>query len=438
MRAHWEQEKATITRIREIKEGIEQARTELERAEREADLEGAARLRYGTLPELERALDAANDDLAAQQASRKMLKEEVDEEDVAEVVAAWTGVPVSRLMEGEVEKLLHMEERLHERVIGQDDAVSAVANALRRARAGLSDPNRPIGSFIFLGPTGVGKTELARALAEFMFGSEEQLIKIDMSEFQERHTTSRLVGSPPGYVGYGEGGELTDAVRRKPYSVVLFDEIEKAHPDAFNLLLQVLEDGHLTDGKGRRVDFRNTLIIMTSNVGTEHIRRASRIGFSQGMSAEIDQDDVRRKVDDALKQLFRPEFLNRIDSSIIFHPLTTSEIHQISRILLRRVQVQLKEHGLLLEVHDDAVDLLAKRGYDPAFGARPLRRIITNLIEDPLSDGLLEGRFSAGDTVIVNVATLENGETYLQLRPARELRDADVDVEPSPEADVPA
>ena len=362
----------------------------------------------------------------------------VTEEDIADVIGMWTGIPVRRLQGDETARLLQMESVLHARVVGQHEAIVTISKAVRRARAGLKDPRRPIGSFIFLGPTGVGKTELARALAEFMFGSEEQLIKIDMSEFQERHTTSRLVGSPPGYVGYGEGGELTDAVRRKPYSVVLFDEIEKAHPDAFNLLLQVLEDGHLTDGKGRRVDFRNTLIIMTSNVGTEHIRRASRIGFSQGMSAEIDQDDVRRKVDDALKQLFRPEFLNRIDSSIIFHPLTTSEIHQISRILLRRVQVQLKEHGLLLEVHDDAVNLLAKRGYDPAFGARPLRRIITNLIEDPLSDGLLEGRFSAGDTVVVDVATLENGETYLQLRPARELRDVDVDVEPLPEADVPA
>jgi len=267
----------------------------------------------------------------------------------------------------------------------------------------------------------VCKTELAKALAEFMFGSEEHLIKIDMSEFQERHTTSRLVGSPPGYVGYGEGGQLTDAVRRKPYSVVLFDEIEKAHPDAFNLLLQVLEDGNLTDGKGRRVDFRNTIIIMTSNVGTEHIRRASRIGFSNLAGGGLDNDDVRKKVDDALKQLFRPEFLNRIDATIIFHALTNEEIRQISTLMLNRVQEQLKEHGLTLDVHDDAYDLLAKRGYDPAFGARPLRRIITNLIEDPLSEGVLEDRFRAGDTVVVDTATLEGGETYLRLRAQREL-----------------
>jgi len=257
-----------------------------------------------------------------------------------------------------------------------------------------------------------------------MFGSEDHLIKIDMSEFQERHTTSRLVGSPPGYVGYGEGGQLTDAVRRKPYSVVLFDEIEKAHPDAFNLLLQVLEDGNLTDGKGRKVDFRNTIIIMTSNVGTEHIRRASRIGFS-GFAAggELDNDDVRKKVDDALKQLFRPEFLNRIDATIIFHALTNDEIRSIAMLLIKRVQEQLKDHGLTLDIRDSAYDLLAKRGYDPAFGARPLRRIITNLIEDPLSEGVLEGRFHLGDTVVVDAATLESGETYLRLRPAREVND---------------
>jgi ATP-dependent Clp protease ATP-binding subunit ClpC len=426
---------ATPPQLRDALRGLEAIRKEREAALEDdqlglaEDLRAREELMLGRIGKIEAELGITSD-------ARLLERPYVTEEDIAEVIGMWTGIPVRRLQGDETTRLLQMESVLHARVVGQHEAVVTIAKAVRRARAGLKDPRRPIGSFIFLGPTGVGKTELARALAEFMFGSEEQLIKIDMSEFQERHTTSRLVGSPPGYVGYGEGGELTDTVRRKPYSVVLFDEIEKAHPDAFNLLLQVLEDGHLTDGKGRRVDFRNTLIIMTSNVGTEHIRRASRIGFSQGMSAEIDQDDVRRKVDDALKQLFRPEFLNRIDSSIIFHPLTTSEIHQIARILLRRVQTQLKEHGLLLEVHDDAVDLLAKRGYDPAFGARPLRRIITNLIEDPLSDGLLEGRFSAGDTVVVDVATLENGETYLQLRPARELRD--VDAAPSPEADVPA
>jgi ATP-dependent Clp protease ATP-binding subunit ClpC len=344
----------------------------------------------------------------------------VTEDDIADVVGMWTGVPVKRLKGDETTRLLHMEEALHARVVGQEESIVTISKAVRRARAGLKDPKRPIGSFIFLGPTGVGKTELAKALAEFMFGSEEQLIKIDMSEFQERHTTSRLVGSPPGYIGYGEGGQLTDAVRRKPYSVVLFDEIEKAHPDAFNLLLQVLEDGHLTDGKGRRVDFRNTIIIMTSNVGTEHIRRASRIGFSSGGAPELDNDDVRKKVDDALRQLFRPEFLNRVDAKIIFHPLTNKEIRRIAEIMIKRVEQQLKDHGITLELRDDAYELLAKRGYDPAFGARPLRRIITNLIEDPLSEGVLEARFKAGDNVIVDTATLENGETYLRLRPARE------------------
>ncbi|NCC34422.1 MAG: AAA family ATPase, partial [Chloroflexia bacterium] len=310
---------------------------------------------------------------------------------------------------------MQMEDFLHNRVVGQQEAIVTISKAVRRARAGLKDPKRPIGSFIFLGPTGVGKTELAKTLAEFMFGSEESLIKIDMSEFQERHTTSRLVGSPPGYVGYGEGGQLTDAVRRKPYSVVLFDEIEKAHPDAFNLLLQVLEDGNLTDGKGRKVDFRNTIIIMTSNVGTEHIRRASRIGFGSNAD-EIDQMDMRRKVDDALKVLFRPEFLNRIDATIIFHPLTTEEIHQITTLMLRRVQHQLDEHQMVLEVREDALDLLARRGYDPAFGARPLRRIITNLIEDPLAEGVLDARFTEGDTIIADVHDEE-----LRLRSRRQI-----------------
>lgn len=346
----------------------------------------------------------------------------VTEEDIADVVAMWTGIPVQRLKGDETARLLKMEEFLHGRVIGQQEAIVTVSKAVRRARAGLKDPKRPIGSFIFLGPTGVGKTELAKTLAEFMFGSEDQLIKIDMSEFQERHTTSRLVGSPPGYVGYGEGGQLTDAVRRKPYSVVLFDEIEKAHPDAFNLLLQVLEDGNLTDGKGRRVDFRNTVIIMTSNVGTEHIRRASKIGFSNS-GADLDGDDVRKKVDDALKQMFRPEFLNRVDAKIIFHPLTNEEIRQIASIMLSRVEVQLKEHGITLDVRDDGYELLGKRGYDPAFGARPLRRIITNLIEDPLSEGVLEARFRQGDVVVVDTATLENGEVFLRLRPVREVND---------------
>ncbi len=347
----------------------------------------------------------------------------VTDDDIADVVGMWTGIPVKRLKGDETARLMHMEGALHARVIGQEEAIVTISKAVRRARAGLKDPKRPIGSFIFLGPTGVGKTELAKALAEFMFGSEDALIKIDMSEFQERHTTSRLVGSPPGYVGYGEGGQLTDSVRRKPYSVVLFDEIEKAHPEAFNLLLQVLEDGQLTDGKGRRVDFRNTIIIMTSNVGTEHIRRASRIGFG-GDASQIDEQDTRRKVEDALKQLFRPEFLNRLDATIIFHPLTTDEIRDISHIMIQRVQKQLDEHQIKLVLNDDALDLLARRGYDPTFGARPLRRIITNLIEDPLAEGFLDGRFVNGDTVVVDTV-----EELLRLRSARQIEQEEPEAE---------
>ncbi|HMO56875.1 MAG TPA: ATP-dependent Clp protease ATP-binding subunit [Roseiflexaceae bacterium] len=417
---------ATPPSLRDALRGLEAIRKEREAALEDQQFDLATDLREREERMLAR-ITKIETEMGIGDETQLVERPYVTEEDIAEVVGMWTGVPVKRLKGDETARLLQMEGVLHSRVVGQEEAIVTISKAVRRARAGLKDPKRPIGSFIFLGPTGVGKTELAKALAEFMFGSEDQLIKIDMSEFQERHTTSRLVGSPPGYVGYGEGGQLTDAVRRKPYSVVLFDEIEKAHPDAFNLLLQVLEDGHLTDGKGRRVDFRNTIIIMTSNVGTEHIRRASRIGFSSGSGIEIDQDDVRKKVDDALKQLFRPEFLNRIDATIIFHPLTTVEIHQIARQMLGRVQIQLKEHSLTLDVRDDAVDLLAKRGYDPAFGARPLRRIITNLIEDPLSEGVLEGRFSPGDVVVVDTATLENGEVYLQLRPAREVTGAEVE-----------
>jgi ATP-dependent Clp protease ATP-binding subunit ClpC len=417
---------ATPPSLRDALRGLEAIRTEREAAIEDQQYDLATDLReredrmQARIAKIESELGIGSDSKIAE-------RPYVTEDDIAEVIGMWTGIPVKRLQGDETARLLQMEDFLHNRVVGQQEPIVTISKAVRRARAGLKDPKRPIGSFIFLGPTGVGKTELAKTLAEFMFGSEDHLIKIDMSEFQERHTTSRLVGSPPGYVGYGEGGQLTDAVRRKPYSVVLFDEIEKAHPDAFNLLLQVLEDGQLTDGKGRRVDFRNTIIIMTSNVGTERIRRASRIGFSGfNTGSELDSEDVRKKVDDALKQLFRPEFLNRIDATIIFHALTNDEIRQITAIMLKRVQEQLKEHGLTLDVHDDSHDLLAKRGYDPAFGARPLRRIITNLIEDPLSEGVLDGRFRAGDIVVVDVATLENGETYLRLRPRREV-DAEVE-----------
>jgi ATP-dependent Clp protease ATP-binding subunit ClpB len=389
MRAHWDQEKATIGRIRSIKEQIEAARQELERAEREADLEGAARLRYGTLPELEKALVTANDELAAQQASRRMLKEEVDEEDVAEVVAAWTGVPVSRLLEGEVEKLLHMEERLHERVIGQEEAVSAVANALRRARAGLSDPDRPIGSFIFLGPTGVGKTELARALAQFMFDDERAMVRIDMSEYMERHSVARLIGAPPGYVGFDEGGQLTEAVRRRPYAVLLLDEIEKAHTDVFNVLLQLLDDGRLTDGQGRVVDFTNTVVIMTSNIG------------SQFLTEGIDEAIAEERVMGTLRDHFRPEFLNRVDEIVLFARLGREQLHEIVRLQALRLAGRLAARGVTLEIAPEAADLLAREGYDPAYGARPLKRLVQRRIENPLAQRMLAGEIRDGDRLVV-------------------------------------
>jgi ATP-dependent Clp protease ATP-binding subunit ClpB len=392
MRAHWDQEKATIGRIREIKGHIEAARTELERAEREADLEGAARLRYGTLPELERALETANDDLATQQATRRMLKEEVDEEDVAEVVAAWTGVPVSRLMEGEVEKLLHMEERLHERVVGQDLAVGAVANALRRARAGLSDPGRPIGSFIFLGPTGVGKTELARALAEFMFDDERAMVRIDMSEYMERHSVSRLIGAPPGYVGFDEGGQLTEAVRRRPYAVLLLDEIEKAHADVFNVLLQLLDDGRLTDGQGRVVDFTNTVVIMTSNIG------------SQFLTEGIDDTIAEERVMGALREHFRPEFINRVDEIVVFSRLDREQLAAIVELQAARLRDRLALRGVELEITEAARDLLGAEGYDPVYGARPLKRLVQRRIENPLAQRVLAGEVRDGDRVVVDAA----------------------------------
>lgn len=413
---------ATPPRLRDALRGLEALRKEREAAIADRQFVLAEDLRDRE-ERMQARIATIETEIGTGADERAVERPYVTEEDIAEVVGMWTGIPVKRLKGDETARLMEMELALHARVVGQEEAIVTISRAVRRARAGLKDPKRPIGSFIFLGPTGVGKTELAKALAEFMFGSEESLIKIDMSEFQERHTTSRLVGSPPGYVGYGEGGQLTDAVRRKPYSVVLFDEIEKAHPDAFNLLLQVLEDGHLTDGKGRRVDFRNTVIIMTSNVGTEHIRRASRIGFG-GEVIGIDEDDTRRKVEDALKQLFRPEFLNRIDATIIFHPLTSDEIRQIATIMIKRVQQQLKDHQIELIVNEEALDLLARRGYDPTFGARPLRRIITNLIEDPLAEGFLEGRFQENDTVVVDTK-----EDLLRLRSMRQIEQEEPEAE---------
>lgn len=390
MIAHWQNEKEAITAIRQIKERIEEARIEAEKAEREGDLERAAQLRYGELVELTKELEARQARLDELQKDRKMLKEEVDDEDVAEVVSRWTGIPVSKLMEGEVQKLVHMEENLHRRVVGQDEAVSAVANAIRRSRSGLSDPNRPIGSFLFLGPTGVGKTELAKALAEFLFDDEKAMVRIDMSEYQEKHTVSRLIGAPPGYVGYEEGGQLTEAVRRRPYAVVLLDEIEKAHTDVFNILLQLMDDGRLTDGQGRTVDFTNVVLIMTSNVGSAYI------------DPDVPEEIVRKRVLDAVHQTFRPEFVNRIDEIVVFHRLGKEDIAKIVDLQLQRLASRLEEKGIALSAADAARSKLADLGYDPVFGARPLKRVIQREIADKLALELLEGRFAEGDSVEVD------------------------------------
>jgi ATP-dependent Clp protease ATP-binding subunit ClpB len=391
MHAEWQREKETIGAVAELQEKLEQARTDLERAQREADLGRAAELQYGTIPELQKQLEQAESaEQAADQAGPKFLKEEVDAEDVAEVVAKWTGIPVSRLMEGEIEKLVHMEERLHERVIGQDEAVEAVASALRRSRAGLSDPDRPIGTFLFLGPTGVGKTELARALAEFMFDSQDAMIRIDMSEYMEKHSVSRLVGAPPGYVGYDEGGQLTEAARRRPYSVVLLDEIEKAHPDVFNTLLQVMDDGRLTDGQGRTVSFKNTVLIMTSNIP----------GGRAGVEAH-----------------FKPEFINRLDDIVEFQPLSREQLSEIVDLQVARVIDRVRERDIDVELTDTAKTLLGNLGYDPTYGARPLKRVIQKRLVDPLALAILEGRFVPGDTVNVDAA---DGELVLSTAAPRE------------------
>ncbi len=382
--ARWAKEKEALERVKEITRRIDELKMEAERAEREGNLQRVAEIRYGELPALEKELAERE---AATREREPMVKEEVDEDDIAAVVSRWTGIPVTRLLEGETEKLIHMEERLHERVVGQDEAVEAVANALRRARSGLQDPNRPIGSFIFLGPTGVGKTELARALAEFMFDDERAMVRLDMSEYQERHTVSRLIGAPPGYVGYEEGGQLTEAVRRRPYSVVLLDEIEKAHPEVFDLLLQILDDGRLTDGHGRTVDFRNTVIIMTSNIRSR----------------------------EALREHFRPEFLNRIDEVIEFRSLTREQLAEIVELQIRRLRLRLRERGLDIELTDEAKELVAEAGWDPAYGARPLKRAIQRLIENPLAKKLLQRELVEGDTVVVDA---ENGGLVFRRAPA--------------------
>ena len=393
MKAHWQNEKEAIQAIRQVKEELERVGIEEQQAERDGNLARAAELRYGVVNDLNRRLEEAKQRLAELQVDRKMLKEEVDDEDVADVVSLWTGIPVSRMMEGEREKLVHMEERLGKRVVGQNDAIVPVSNAVRRARSGLQDPNRPIGSFIFMGPTGVGKTELAKALAEFLFDDDQAMIRIDMSEYMERHSVSRLIGAPPGYVGYEEGGHLTESVRRRPYSVVLFDEIEKAHPEVFNALLQILDDGRMTDGHGRTVDFKNTIIIMTSNVGSHWIQE---LGADQ-------HEEMEKRVMEALRAGFKPEFLNRIDDIIIFHNLAPEQLNAIVDIQLKGLQKRLEDQHLTLELSDAAKALLAQEGYDPAFGARPLKRAIQKHIENPLAMEMLQGRLSDGSSILCDV-----------------------------------
>jgi ATP-dependent Clp protease ATP-binding subunit ClpB len=392
LRAHWELEKGAITALQSIKEQIETTKVEIEQAERRSDLGEAARLRYGTARELEKQLTAGEARLKELQKDQRMLKEEVEAEDVAEIVGKWTGIPVSRLLEGEVQKLLHMEDRLRERVVGQDEAIRVVSNAVRRARAGLQDANRPIGSFMFLGPTGVGKTELAKSLAEFLFDNEAAMVRIDMSEYQEKHTVARLIGAPPGYVGYDEGGQLTEAVRRRPYSVVLFDEIEKAHDEVFDVLLQLLDDGRLTDGHGRTVDFKNTLVIMTSNVGSQWIKE-----LHGGDAAEM-----RKRVQLALEQGFKPEFLNRVDEMVIFNNLSRADLARIVDIQLNILRKLLSDRKIDLALTPAAKDWLADVGYDPVFGARPLKRTIQRYLQDPLALHILSGEFKEGETVVVD------------------------------------
>jgi ATP-dependent Clp protease ATP-binding subunit ClpB len=395
LKSLWEDEKKELARHRDLKSEIEEVKFEIEKAERNYDLNRAAELKYGKLTQLEKELEDLSKKTNGGKGKR-LLKEEVDEEDIAEVVAKWTGIPVSKLMQGEMEKLANLEDHLHRRVIGQDEAVKAVADAIVRARAGIKDPNRPIGSFVFLGPTGVGKTELARTLAEFLFDDEKNMIRIDMSEYMERHTVAKLIGAPPGYIGYDEGGQLTEAVRRKPYSVILLDEIEKAHHDVFNILLQILDEGRLTDSHGRTVNFKNTVVIMTSNLGSEYILGAVENG-------EKSYDDMKKMVMDMLRTNFRPEFLNRIDESVVFHSLTKGDIIEIAHLQLAYLSKRIKERGIETQFGDRAVSYLAQRGYDANYGARPLKRTIQNLVETPLAKEIIKGTFKDGDRVTVDV-----------------------------------
>ena len=403
LKARWQDEKASINAVSIVNSQLEEAHRDQEKAEREGDLNAAAQIRYETIPELEKTLEEMQQALNEAEETKRLLKEEVTDEDVAAVVAAWTGIPVSKMLEGERQKLVHMEDRISERVVGQQKAITAVADAVRRARSGLQDPDRPIGSFVFMGPTGVGKTELARSLAEFLFDDETAMVRIDMSEYMEKHTVARLIGAPPGYVGHEEGGQLSEAVRRKPYSVVLFDEIEKAHPDVFNVFLQVLDDGRLTDGQGRTVDFRNTIVIMTSNIGSHIIQDY----FLDGKTTEVDRLDMEQKVSDEMKAHFRPEFINRIDDTIIFHSLDEDQLGVIVDIQLRAVAKRLADQQLTMEISDDAKRHLAKAGYDPQFGARPLKRTVQEQLLNPLATRLLDGEFKRGDNIRINLANYE-------------------------------
>ncbi|MFL5424786.1 MAG: ATP-dependent chaperone ClpB [Myxococcales bacterium] len=403
LKAHWENEKHAIAAIRAVKKKIEDANQAMADAERKGDLGAAAKIKFGDLPALQKEVDAQNQKLAELQKQQKMLKEEVDAEDIAYVVSKWTGIPVSKLLEAEMQKLVHMEERLQKRVVGQEEAVRAVSNAVRRARSGLQDPNRPIGSFLFAGPTGVGKTELARALAEFLFDDEQSMIRLDMSEYMEKHSVARLIGAPPGYVGYDEGGQLTEAVRRRPYSVVLFDEIEKAHRDVFNVLLQILDEGRLTDGQGRTVDFRNTVIILTSNLGSQHV-------------AGGNHDDEKRRVNDVIRAELRPELLNRIDDIVVFHSLGREELTRIVDIQLARLSKLLADKQLKLELSDRAKEAIGRAGYDPVYGARPLKRAVQRLVLDPLAIKVLQGDFSPGDTVRVDAGASSDVLTFAKVR----------------------
>jgi ATP-dependent Clp protease ATP-binding subunit ClpB len=406
---HWGKERVLITGIRDIKEKIDKSRTEADEAERKGDLGKVAEIRYGRIVGLEKELAEKNNDLAKLQTDKKMLKEEVDEEDIARVVSKWTGIPVSRMLEGEREKMIRMEERLHLRVVGQDEATAAVSNTIRRARAGLQDPNRPLGSFLFMGPTGVGKTELAKALAEFLFDDEQAIIRIDMSEFQERHTVSRLIGAPPGYVGYEEGGYLTEAVRRKPYSIVLLDEVEKAHQDVFNVLLQVLDDGRLTDGQGRTVDFKNAVIIMTSNIGSQWITDVAAGDYSV----------MKDRVMEAVRSQFKPEFINRVDEMIIFRALTQQDLKRIIDLQLMYLVKRTEEQGVALEFTDLLKETFAKEGYDPVYGARPLKRLLQRKIQDELAMLILKGEIGDGDAVVVDVDERGNAVFHKKERKRR-------------------